>query len=82
MSSPIQIQLPSNLSSNIQIEKNQFQKMMFIINALEQGWTIRKSKDSYIFTKKHENRKEIFQEKYLETFLISNLSSSILGEKL
>ena len=43
--------------------------MNFIINALEEGWTIKKKKDSYIFLKKHENRREIFQEDYLETFL-------------
>jgi hypothetical protein len=63
---------------NIQIEKKQFQKMMFITNALDQGWSVKKSQDTYIFTKKHENRKEIFQENYLEEFLISNFSSDLL----
>ena len=67
--------------SNIQITKKQFQKMVFIQNALDQGWTIKKSDDSYIFTKKHENRREIFQENYLETFLISNFSKDILDSK-
>jgi len=58
--------------TTVEIEKKQFQKMVFIINALEQGWKVKKSNDSYIFTKKHENRREIFQENYLETFLLSN----------
>ena len=49
------------------------QKMLFIINALERGWTVKKSQDSYIFTKKHENRKEIFMENYLEKFVGDNL---------
>ena len=56
-------------------------KMQFIMNALEQGWSIKKSQDSYIFTKKHENRREIFQENYLETFLISNFSADLFPVK-
>ena len=71
----------NSFPSNIQISKKQFQKMVFIQNALDQGWTIKKSDDSYIFTKKHENRREIFQENYLETFLISNFSKDILDSK-
>lgn len=63
------------LPDNIHISKPAFQKMLFITNALEQGWTVRKSQESYIFTKKHENRQEIFQENYLETFVASNLST-------
>jgi len=70
MSSPKTIGLPNHM----QLSKPAFQKMLFIANALEQGWTIRKSQDSYIFTKKHENRQEVFQENYLETFVASNLS--------
>jgi hypothetical protein len=49
------------------------QKMLLIMNALERGWTVKKSQDSYIFTKKHENRKEIFMENYLEKFVGDNL---------
>ena len=57
---------------SIQLSKPQFQKMVFIMNALEKGWSIKKSQESYIFTKKHETRKEIFQENYLEEFIQSN----------
>jgi len=67
-----------DLPQNIKIEKPVFQKMMFLANALEEGWSIRKSKDSYIFTKKHENKREIFQEDYLEKFVLTN-STNILG---
>ena len=67
-----------DLPQNIKIEKPVFQKMMFLTNALEEGWSIRKSKDSYIFTKKHENKREIFQEDYLEKFILTN-SSNLLG---
>lgn len=62
---------------NVQLNKKQLQKMMFLHNALDQGWTIKKSQDTYIFTKKHENRREIFQENYLETFLVSNFTSNM-----
>jgi hypothetical protein len=72
------IEIPLDLPTNLQISKKQFQKMVFIHNALDQGWSIKKSQESYIFTKKHENRREIFQENYLETFLISNFSPNIV----
>jgi len=73
------LEIPTDQS--IQISKKQIKRMIFIQNALDQGWTIKKSDDSYIFTKKHENRREIFQENYLETFLISNFSKDILDSK-
>lgn len=65
-------------SNNQKIDKPLFQKMVFLTNALDQGWTIKKSNDTYIFTKKHENRQEIFQENYLETFIVSNYSADKL----
>jgi hypothetical protein len=60
--------------SSIQMNKKQFQKMLFINNAIEEGWTVKKNEDSdsYIFTKKHENRREIFQSDYLEKFIQKN----------
>jgi hypothetical protein len=78
MSTPIHLEIPSNIESNIHIPKNHFKKMVFIMNALDQGWSIKKSQDSYVFTKKHENRREIFQENYLEEFLISNFCTDLL----
>ena len=66
--------------NQIQIPKKDFQKMVFITNAIENGWTIKKIDDSYIFTKKHEGKKEIFQTDYLEKFVESNLDVSKLLE--
>jgi len=63
---------------SIQLSKPNFQKMVFIMNALEQGWSIKKKDESYIFTKKHENRKEIFQENYLDEFIKTNMQLSII----
>lgn len=60
--------------STIEMSQKKFQKMIFIINAIDQGWSVKKVQDSYIFSKKHENKKEIFQQDYLEKFIESNLS--------
>ena len=65
------------LPLNSHIDKKQLQKMIFIANALEKGWTVKKTDDSYIFTKKHENKREIFQENYLESFVVSNMRGDI-----
>ena len=62
------------MSVQIEISKKQFQKMIFLMNALEQGWKIQKLENSYIFTKKHENKKEVFQTDYLEKFIETNRS--------
>lgn len=75
---PLSKRIFNELPSNIQMNKKQFQKMIFIMNALENDWTVKKSKDSYIFTKKHENRREIFQENYLENFIITNQNYTLL----
>lgn len=60
----------------IQFSKKEFQKMVFIINAIEKGWSVKKIEDSYIFIKKHEGKKEIFQNDYLEKFVETNLDIS------
>ena len=61
-------------SSSQELEKKQIQKMKFIWNALDQGWTIKKKDNNFIFTKKHENKTEVFRDNYLENFLISNFT--------
>ena len=65
------------LSNKMNVEQGNFtpkqiQKMVFIMNALEKGWSIKKQQDKYIFTKKHENKREIFEENYLERFIVNN----------
>ena len=62
--------------TNLQINKIKFQKMAFIFNALDSGWTIKKRNNYYIFTKNHEGKKEIFDEKYLSTFMKDNMEIS------
>ena len=50
-------------------------KMEFFYNALENGWEIQKKKDTYIFRKKHENKKEILHNSYLSRFMKECMSS-------
>ncbi len=50
-----------------------FQKMNFIMNAVETGWTVKKNEDNYIFTKKHEGKREVFMADYLEKFIDKNM---------
>ena len=49
------------------------QKMIFIHNALLDGWTVKMKTDKYIFIKKHEGRKEVLSDDYLKTFIERNL---------
>ena len=48
-------------------------KTVFIMNALESGWKVEKKDGRYIFTKKHEGKREVFMEDYLENFIKFNL---------
>ena len=50
-----------------------FQKMNFVMNAIETGWSVKKSDDNYIFTKKHEGKREVFMSDYLEKFIDKNM---------
>jgi hypothetical protein len=61
------------LNNNIKMDRIVFQKTMFIMNALESGWTVKKKDDKYIFIKKNENRQEVYQEEYLRKFIETNM---------
>ena len=54
---------------SLEIDKIKFQKMVFLYNALDNGWSIKKNQNSYIFKKNHEGKKEVFNESYLTTFM-------------
>ena len=71
----------SNQTIDIDVENGplmdykSLQKMIFIHNALLDGWTVTMKNDKYIFTKKHEGRKEVLSDDYLRTFIERNLGS-------
>jgi hypothetical protein len=58
----------------LEVDKMKFQKMVFLYNALDNGWSIKKKQNSYIFTKNHEGKKEIFDESYLSIFMKDNMN--------
>ena len=70
------------LIMDIYIEANENQdinyitleKMKFLYNALETGWTVVKKDDKYVFNKKHEGEKEIYLDSYLQQFILANIS--------
>ena len=55
------------------IEHLKFKKMLFIFNAVNNGWSVKKKVDSYIFIKDHEGKSEVFSDDYLQSFITSNL---------
>jgi hypothetical protein len=68
-------------NNKIKINPLIFKKMNLIYNALEEGWSIKKQNSSYIFTKKHENKKEIIEDSYLLKFMKSNLDLNKIIDK-
>ena len=65
---------------SLEIDKIKFQKMVFLFNALDNGWSIKKRKDSYIFTKNHEGKKEVYDDSYLTIFMKDNSNINNLLE--
>jgi hypothetical protein len=71
----IKINLDSlkDLENNVKIDSVKFQKMLILYNSIEQGWSVKKNNDSYVFSKKHENKKEVLEDSYLLKFMKTNL---------
>ncbi len=59
---------------NLEIDIIKFHKMAFIFNALDNGWEIKKKENAYIFSKKHEGKKEVFLDNYLKQFMVRNFN--------
>jgi hypothetical protein len=62
-----------DLEDNIKIDPVKFQKMVLLYNSIEQGWSVKKNNNSYVFSKRHENKKEVLEESYLLKFMKTNL---------
>jgi hypothetical protein len=62
-----------DLESNYKLDAIKFQKMLLLYNTIEQGWSVKKRNDSYVFTKNHENKKEVLNDSYLMKFMKTNL---------
>ena len=60
-------------TTDIKIDCIMLQKMIFLYYALDKGWTIKKRRSAYVFTKNHEGKKEVMLEDYLKRFMMDNL---------
>ena len=76
----IKIKLENEKS--LEIDKIKFQKMVFLYNALDNGWSIKKTQNSYIFKKNHEGKKEVFNDTYLSMFMKDNADINKLLSQL
>ena len=47
----------------------EWRKILFIFNAIEDGWSVKKRNNLYIFSKQKGKEKQIYEEKYLEKFI-------------
>ena len=66
------IEIKLDNEKSLEIDKIKFQKMVFLYNALDSGWSIQKKQNSYIFKKNHEGKKEILNDTYLSIFMKDN----------
>ena len=58
---------------NVKVDAIKFQKMLILYNSIEQGWSVKKKNDSYVFSKHHENKKEVLEDSYLLKFMKTTL---------
>ena len=65
-----------DLENNFKIDSIKLQKMLLLYNSIEEGWSVKKKNGAYIFTKNHENKKEILEDSYLLKFMKTNLDLS------
>ncbi len=60
-------------NENIKVDAIKFQKMMLLFNSIDQGWSVKKRDGAYVFSKPHENKKEVLEDSYLLKFMKTNL---------
>ena len=68
------IDLKFDIPTDINIDLIKLQQLSFIYNAIDAGWSVKKRENKYIFSKKHEGKKEVYLETYLRKFVEANLN--------
>jgi len=71
-----------NTQQNIEVECIKLQKMAFIFNAVQSGWKVSMKDDSYVFTKKHEGKKEIYLDTYVKSFIEKNMDINKIANRV
>jgi hypothetical protein len=69
----INLDFLKDLENNFKIDSIKLQKMMLLFNSIEDGWSVKKRNGSYVFSKNHENKKEVLEDSYLLKFMKTNL---------
>ena len=69
----INLDFLKDLENNLKIDSIKLQKMLLLFNSIEEGWSVKKRNESYVFSKNHENKKEVLEDSYLLQFMKSNL---------
>ena len=70
--------LSSEIPRKLEVDIIQLHKMAFVYNAVNDGWKVEKKEGKYVFSKKHEGKKEIYLDSYLEKFVSNNADISKL----
>jgi hypothetical protein len=73
---PLMDSIKIDAPKNLEIDCIKLQKMAFIYNAVQSGWEVKLKGDKYVFSKKHEGKKEIYLEAFLRKFLEANMDIS------
>jgi hypothetical protein len=67
--------------SNLNLDPIKLHKMALVYNALEDGWSIKKKNNLYVFSKNHEGKKEVYLDDYLKRFFKRNFDlNDLLNE--
>ena len=52
-------------------------RMQFVDTALDNGWSVRKRNDKYVFRKKHNGHTKVFEESFLTEFIEEQSRASV-----
>ena len=63
----------TNIINAAHIDCITLQKMAFVYNAVQQGWSVRKRKGAYVFRRRHRGEKQIYLDDFLKKFVEENL---------
>ena len=69
----MEVERSENMTKQFKMERKTFIKMKFIYNAIQDGWTVKKRDENFVFQKKHEGKQQIFEPEYLESFIETNM---------
>ena len=67
------MELAFDLGDSVNVDLITLQKMALVYNAIQEGWTVKKREDRYVFSKPHRQQKEVYMDSFLRSFLETNL---------